>query len=132
VALFFNYPTTKLSNYLTHGAEEQNRTADTTVFSRVLYQLSYLGAQTLLYAFSPFCQTRKKSAPLLIRADAKAAPHQIRLSSSRRRRREETTNRKGGEEVRLNRKQKTTGVRLWFDARNHCATDVPFNAYEVS
>ena len=26
------------------GAEEQNRTADTAVFSRVLYQLSYLGA----------------------------------------------------------------------------------------
>ncbi len=25
------------------GAEAQNRTADTTVFSRVLYQLSYLG-----------------------------------------------------------------------------------------
>jgi hypothetical protein len=26
------------------SAEEQNRTADTAIFSRVLYQLSYLGA----------------------------------------------------------------------------------------
>ena len=26
------------------GAEGRNRTADTTVFSRVLYRLSYLGA----------------------------------------------------------------------------------------
>ena len=33
------------------GAEEQNRTADTTVFSRVLYQLSYLGVRA--YNFIP-------------------------------------------------------------------------------
>ena len=26
-----------------NGAEGQNRTADTTIFSRMLYQLSYLG-----------------------------------------------------------------------------------------
>ena len=26
------------------GAKEQNRTADTAIFSRMLYQLSYLGA----------------------------------------------------------------------------------------
>ncbi len=40
----FNYLTIVLANYPTLGAEAQNRTADTTVFSRVLYQLSYLGA----------------------------------------------------------------------------------------
>ena len=28
-------------------AERQNRTVDTTIFSRVLYQLSYLGSSTL-------------------------------------------------------------------------------------
>ena len=43
VTALFNYRTTKPSNYPTNGAEAQNRTADTTVFSRVLYQLSYLG-----------------------------------------------------------------------------------------
>ena len=31
---------------LTQGAEEQNRTADTMIFSHVLYQLSYLGSLT--------------------------------------------------------------------------------------
>ena len=30
------------------GAEGQNRTADTAVFSRVLYRLSYLGAAIIL------------------------------------------------------------------------------------
>jgi hypothetical protein len=30
---------------LTCGAEGQNRTADTMIFSHVLYQLSYLGAR---------------------------------------------------------------------------------------
>jgi hypothetical protein len=28
-----------------NGAEGQNRTADTTIFSRMLYQLSYLGTR---------------------------------------------------------------------------------------
>ena len=32
---------------LNPGAEGQNRTADTAVFSRVLYRLSYLGAGSL-------------------------------------------------------------------------------------
>jgi hypothetical protein len=43
-------------------AEEQNRTADTAVFSRVLYQLSYLGAEGNVRVFYPEsrrCQTRK-------------------------------------------------------------------------
>jgi hypothetical protein len=31
-----------------HGAEGQNRTADTVIFSHVLYQLSYLGTQSTL------------------------------------------------------------------------------------
>ena len=31
------------------GAEAQNRTADTAVFSRVLYQLSYLGARAIIF-----------------------------------------------------------------------------------
>ena len=49
----------KLTNDQTTGAEEQNRTADTAVFSRVLYQLSYLGIEvSLFYAFRYFCQMR--------------------------------------------------------------------------
>ena len=74
---FFNYQTNQLS---TNGAEAQNRTADTAVFSRVLYQLSYLGRRLLFYSFSRFCQTvfrRKLGAPLLIRADPKAAHGQF-------------------------------------------------------
>ena len=42
-SVLFNYCTMKPTKYQTTGAEEQNRTADTAVFSRVLYQLSYLG-----------------------------------------------------------------------------------------
>ncbi len=34
------------------GAEEQNRTADTAVFSRVLYQLSYLGVHDYYFTQS--------------------------------------------------------------------------------
>ncbi len=30
-------------------AETQNRTVDTAIFSRVLYQLSYLGLRTIFY-----------------------------------------------------------------------------------
>ena len=30
-------------DFLTESAETQNRTVDTAIFSRVLYQLSYLG-----------------------------------------------------------------------------------------
>ena len=36
---------------LAENAESQNRTGDTAIFSRVLYQLSYLG-RNALYAFS--------------------------------------------------------------------------------
>ena len=32
-----------LAVYLTESAETQDRTGDTAIFSRVLYQLSYLG-----------------------------------------------------------------------------------------
>ena len=42
-------PYEPISN-LTAGAEGQNRTADTAVFSRVLYRLSYLGAASLYSA----------------------------------------------------------------------------------
>lgn len=31
-------------NYIITGAEGQNRTADTVIFSHLLYRLSYLGA----------------------------------------------------------------------------------------
>jgi hypothetical protein len=37
------YLSTSLLFYLSAGAEGQNRTADTMIFSHVLYQLSYLG-----------------------------------------------------------------------------------------
>ncbi len=40
-----------------YGAEEQNRTADTAVFSRVLYQLSYLGIVLAVFYTEPqICQ----------------------------------------------------------------------------
>ena len=40
------------------NAETQNRTADTAVFSRMLYQLSYLGvSEMVFYADSRECQT---------------------------------------------------------------------------
>ena len=45
-------PCEPISN-LSAGAEGQNRTADTAVFSRVLYRLSYLGASSL-YLVVPF------------------------------------------------------------------------------
>ena len=32
-----------LDNYVRNGAQEWNRTTDTAIFSRMLYQLSYLG-----------------------------------------------------------------------------------------
>ena len=44
-------------SHVLSGAEAQNRTADTAVFSRVLYQLSYLGERLSFYTFSCFCQT---------------------------------------------------------------------------
>ena len=37
-----------------NGAEDWNRTSDTSIFSAVLYQLSYLG-------ISPRCQTEARS-----------------------------------------------------------------------
>ena len=74
---------------------------------------------------------QKMGVPLLIRADAEAA-HRQSGCSSRRRRREETTYRKGGEEGQTPRKQKTTGVRLWFKRADLRHRLVPFNAYEVS
>jgi hypothetical protein len=53
--------------------------------------------------------------------------------SPRRRRREAPTYRKGGEEEQTPRKQKTTGVRLWFSMRADLRHRlVPFNADEVS
>ena len=35
----------RVTQELQDGAEGQNRTADTTIFSRMLYQLSYLGTR---------------------------------------------------------------------------------------
>ena len=39
------------------GAESQNRTGDTAIFSRVLYQLSYLGKFILLLSVRDFTRT---------------------------------------------------------------------------
>jgi hypothetical protein len=47
-----NNQTNKQLNEPTNGAEEQNRTADTAVFSRVLYQLSYLGVDETYFTRS--------------------------------------------------------------------------------
>lgn len=46
--------TTAVLRPQTEGAEAQNRTGDTTVFSRVLYQLSYLGEHMRIH----FIRTR--------------------------------------------------------------------------
>ncbi len=51
----------KSTGFLFLNAEEQNRTADTAVFSRVLYLLSYLGAlseRQVFYAELLDCQMR--------------------------------------------------------------------------
>src|SRR5690606_26435896 len=40
-----NEPARVLQLFRLDGAEGQNRTADTTIFSRMLYQLSYLGTR---------------------------------------------------------------------------------------
>jgi hypothetical protein len=37
-----------LSQYAADGAEAQNRTGDTRIFSPLLYQLSYLGAKIIV------------------------------------------------------------------------------------
>ncbi len=42
---------------LTYGAEGQTRTADTCIFSAVLYQLSYLGTEGILSAAAVECPT---------------------------------------------------------------------------
>lgn len=39
------------------GAQGRNRTTDTAIFSRMLYQLSYLGDGCLLTDFSPAINT---------------------------------------------------------------------------
>jgi hypothetical protein len=39
------------------GAETQDRTGDTAIFSRVLYQLSYLGQSILLLSVRDFTRT---------------------------------------------------------------------------
>lgn len=38
------------------NAETQNRTADTAVFSRMLYQLSYLGVGSMLQCVRKLCK----------------------------------------------------------------------------
>ena len=38
------------------GAEGQNRTGDTSIFSAVLYRLSYLGAESMLFTAERGCQ----------------------------------------------------------------------------
>ena len=42
-------------NALKHGAEGQNRTADTGIFSPLLYRLSYLGVSVLATAVTIRC-----------------------------------------------------------------------------
>ena len=89
-----DHPTIRLG-----GAEEQNRTADTAVFSRVLYQLSYLGAQAnVLYAIFAICQIKN----VMRRSEPHRSKRRITIIaviSPRRRQQEEITYRKGGEEV---------------------------------
>jgi hypothetical protein len=47
-------PASKKSVHLSaESAESQNRTGDTAIFSRVLYQLSYLG-QNVLFLSAPY------------------------------------------------------------------------------
>ena len=45
------------------GAEGQNRTDDTAIFSRVLYRLSYLGRRAYSTRFSPSCQELRRWNP---------------------------------------------------------------------
>ncbi len=45
------------SNQLTGSAETQDRTGDTAIFSRVLYQLSYLGERMYLLSARDFTRT---------------------------------------------------------------------------
>jgi hypothetical protein len=45
-----------------YGAQEQNRTADTGIFSPLLYRLSYLGVNSkrkALYVFWPVMSSKK-------------------------------------------------------------------------
>ena len=44
----------RFSTKVPSSAETQNRTVDTAIFSRVLYQLSYLGKDTLLLSVRDF------------------------------------------------------------------------------
>ena len=51
----------KNPNAFLENAETQNRTADTAVFSRMLYQLSYLGECKVTFYTEPArCQLRDK------------------------------------------------------------------------
>lgn len=61
------------------NAETQNRTADTAVFSRMLYQLSYLGARVPLYSVSVRCQ-KKMRCSLIIIDEQDSAGIRARLS----------------------------------------------------
>ncbi len=45
------FTTKKLQTPLKSGAQEQNRTADTGIFSPLLYRLSYLGSKQSTYKF---------------------------------------------------------------------------------
>ena len=45
------------SSHLTGSAETQDRTGDTAIFSRVLYQLSYLGQRIFLLSVRDFTRT---------------------------------------------------------------------------
>ena len=55
-----------------YGAQRQNRTADTGIFSPLLYQLSYLG--------TGFCANAFKHAPGAVQAARikPAAPHAVK------------------------------------------------------
>ena len=113
-------------------AEAQNRTADTAVFSRMLYQLSYLGVGDLqFYAELEECQKVAVKTPSVFRRCCKSsrgtqqntwglgrgkksavrssslmnqtARPTVAVISPHRRRCEEITFRKGGEEVLVNK-----------------------------
>ena len=49
-------PRRPVENGAARRAEGQNRTGDTSIFSAVLYRLSYLGAESMLFAAERGCQ----------------------------------------------------------------------------
>ena len=64
------------------SAESQNRTGDTAIFSRVLYQLSYLGREAGLYPARIAVSRYPASGEIQARGEAHHEPHQARHPGS--------------------------------------------------